>query len=281
MANTQPQIFGKLTSAFGSSNDTSANNTWYVGKGVKPDTYVKYSINNLGTNNNQAFIMTIYFQKYNSTGKYWIAPVYVFDNPSKSSDNNTPIDSNRHIINGTFRLSDEDMGVMQGSIIPPQIAQYKDAYAYPLDWLREFATKSFSPSLTAFYWNMIGAPDLFELPLLRHTENVTVPAGTFNTTVINWHRGPAHDNKIWINKDFPYPIKVRVYAEVVNPPAQIQYEFELLEYGKGRPDVSKITSSNGSSIGIPEFPSGILLPIVASVITATIFLSRRRLGWNS
>jgi len=52
---------------------------WYVGKGVKPDTYYTYEIKNADTNQGQPFTMTIYFKDYNETGKYWVAPTFVVD----------------------------------------------------------------------------------------------------------------------------------------------------------------------------------------------------------
>ncbi|WP_148700211.1 hypothetical protein [Candidatus Nitrososphaera evergladensis] len=231
---SSPAYFGNLPSALAASdnnNSASADNTWYIGKGTKPDTYVKYAINNLGTNNNQTFIMTIYFKDYNVTGKYWIAPVYIFDAPNKENN----IDAGRfpHLVNGTFLLNDETMRVIQGSDIPQQLAQYKDAYGYSLDWLSDFATKSSPRSLSQPSWGKAASLGGIEI-WLKSTETLTVPAGTFNTTVITWHKGAAaSDSKIWVNKDFPYPIKARVYSEVIHPPAPIWFEFELLEYGKG------------------------------------------------
>ena len=68
------------------------SDNWYVGKGVKPDTYYTYEVKNTDTNQGQPFTMTIYFKDYNETGKYWVAPTFVVDEGK--------------VINGTLYLSD-------------------------------------------------------------------------------------------------------------------------------------------------------------------------------
>src|SRR6476661_6975759 len=56
------------------------SDAWYVGKGVKPNTYYTYQIQSADTNQGQPFVMTIYFKNYNATGKYWDVPTYVVYN---------------------------------------------------------------------------------------------------------------------------------------------------------------------------------------------------------
>ncbi len=63
-----------LNSGFGRL--AAADNNWYFGQGVKANMYVTYKIQSHDTNQGQPFTMTIYFKEYNSTGHYWIAPVY-------------------------------------------------------------------------------------------------------------------------------------------------------------------------------------------------------------
>ena len=75
---------------------------------------------------------------------------------------------------------------------------------------------------------------------------VKVPAGTYDTIVLTYHRGV--DNHIWINRNLPYPIKAETYADVTtgNPP--IQYAFNLQATGKGQPPIPK------SHIQAPNLP---------------------------
>jgi hypothetical protein len=207
-----------------------ADDNWYVGKGVKPNMYVTYKIQNHDTNQGQPFTMTIYFKEHNDTGHYWIAPVFVNDQGE--------------IINGTFHLSDLDLTALGSSQIPPALLPYKNAYASSLEWLAAFVAKP-GQSLTAQYWGKIAA--IGGSPITPSgTQTVSVPAGTFPTTIVKWHKGV--DNIIWINKDFPYPIKAQTYADTTtgNPP--VQYAFELLATGQGQPPIPK------SVLELPKSP---------------------------
>ena len=209
----------------------NGDNTWYLGKGVKPNTYFTYKIQDHDTNEGQPFLMNIYFKEFNSTGKYWIAPVYVVDQGK--------------VINGTFHLSDLDLAILGSSQIPTEMSPYRSAYTSSLQWLSSFVSKSSAQSLTSAYWGRTGS--IGGSPVAPGgAAKVTVPAGTFDTTVITWHKGV--DNNVWINKNMPYPIKAQTFADVTtgNPP--IQYAFDLIAKGQGPPPQPK------SQIEIPKPP---------------------------
>jgi hypothetical protein len=203
----------------------AADDLWYVGDGAKPDTFVTYKIQEQDTNSGRPFEMTIYFKEYNSTGKYWVAPVFVVDQG--------------RVINGTFHLSDLDLTALGSSQIPREMAPYRSAYTGSLKWLSAFVSKP-GQSLTAPYWGKIAS--IGGSPISPGAkEQVTVPAGTFDTTLIKYHKGV--DNKIWIKNDFPYPIKAETYADITtgNPP--VQFAFELIATGQGMPKEPKSTEN--------------------------------------
>ena len=66
---------------------------------------------------------------------------------------------------------------------------------------------------------------------------VTVPAGTFDTTVITWHYGV--DNNIYVNPTMPYPIQAQTYAATTGGTPPTQYAFDLEATGHGQPPVPK------------------------------------------
>jgi hypothetical protein len=207
-----------------------ADDNWYVGKGVKPNMYVTYKIQSHDTNQGQPFTMTIYFKEFNDTGHYWVAPVYVNDQGK--------------IINGTFHLSDLDLTALGSSKIPPAMSPYRSAYTSSLEWLSAFVPKP-GQSLSSPNWGKIAA--IGGSPIgPGGQEKITVPAGTFDTKVISWHKGV--DNKIWINKDMPYPIKAQTFADTTTTNPPIQYAFELVATGQGQPAVPK------SVLEIPKSP---------------------------
>jgi hypothetical protein len=212
------------------SNAYAQGDSWYVGKGVKPNMFVTYKIEDHDTNQGQPFTMTIYFKDYNDTGKYWVAPVFVNDQGE--------------IINGTFNLSDLDLTALGTSNIPAALLPYKNAYKNSLQWLAAFVPKP-GQSLNAQYWGKIAS--IGGSPITPSgASTLNIPAGNFETTLVKYHKGV--DNNIWVNKDFPYPIKAQTYADVVTTSPPVQYAYELLGTGEGQPPVPK------SMLELPKSP---------------------------
>ena len=205
------------------------DNNWFVGKGAKPNMYVTYKISEHDTNEGQPFEMTIWFKQQDKTGN-WIAPVFVVDQGK--------------VISGTFKLSALDLTALGSSAIPKELSPYRNAYANSLQWLAAFVPKP-GQSLSAAYWGKIAAIGGSAIAP-SGTAKVTVPAGTFDTKVITWHKGV--DNHIWINKDLPYPVKAQTFADVTTGVAPIQYTFDLLAIGQGQPTIPK------TQIQIPNPP---------------------------
>ena len=210
--------------------DAQQNDMWYVGKGVKENTYYTYKIQDHDTNQGQPFTMTVYFKDYNETGKYWITPVFVVDRGK--------------VLNGTFHLSDLDLTALGSSDIPSEMSPYRSAYANTIQWLESFVPKP-GQSLSAVNWGKIGS--IGGSPVNPGgAAKVTVPAGTFDTTLISYHKGV--DNRIWVNRDLPFPVKAETYADVTtgNPP--LQYAYDLQATGQGQPPAPQ------SQIEIPKPP---------------------------
>ena len=206
------------------------NDMWYLGKGAKENTYYTYKIQDHDTNQGQPFTMTVFFKDFNETGKYWIAPVFVVDKG--------------RVLNGTFHLSDLDLTALGSSVIPKEMSPYRSAYANTLQWLESFVPRP-GQSLSAVNWGKIGS--IGGSPVNPGgAAKVTVPAGTYDTTVITYHKGV--DNRIWVNSDLPYPVKAETYADVTtgNPP--IQYVYDLQATGQGQPPAPE------SQIEIPKPP---------------------------
>ncbi len=190
---------------------------WYVGKGVKPDTYYTYEIRNTDTNQGQPFTMTIYFKEYNETGKYWVAPTFVVDRGE--------------VFNGTFHLSNLDLTALGSSPIPPDMNGYRAAYSTSLTWLAAFVPQP-GQSLSAPSWGKIASIGGSEIKPSGGAE-VTTSAGTFDTTDISYYKGVS--NHVYVNKDMPYPVKAETFADVTFGVAPIQYAYELKATGSGQP----------------------------------------------
>lgn len=214
----------------GIAANAQQNDMWYLGKGARENTYYTYKIQDHDTNQGQPFTMTVFFKDFNETGKYWIAPVFVVDKGK--------------VLNGTFHLSDLDLTALGSSVIPKEMSPYRSAYANTLQWLESFVPRP-GQSLSAVNWGKIGS--IGGSPVNPGgAAKVTVPAGTYDTTVITYHKGV--DNRIWVNSDLPYPVKAETYADVTtgNPP--IQYVYDLQATGQGQPPAPE------SQIEIPKPP---------------------------
>jgi hypothetical protein len=224
-------IMTKITmGSIGIKNAYAADdNNWFLGKGAKPNMYVTYKIYEHDTNEGQPFEMTIWFKQQDKTGN-WIAPVFVVDQGK--------------VISGTFKLSALDLTALGTSILPKEMSPYRNAYANSLQWLASFVPKP-GQSLSAAYWGKIAAIGGSAISP-SGTAKVTLPAGTFDTNVITWHKGV--DNHIWINKGLPYPVKAQTFADVTTGIAPIQYTFDLLAIGQGQPTTPK------TQIEIPKPP---------------------------
>jgi len=211
-------------------NAYAQNNNWYVGKGVQPGTYYTYKIQT-DVDNGQPFLMTIYFKQFNSTGGYWVAPAYV-------------VNSKGEVINGTLNLSDLDLSVLGTSKTPSNMQPYIAAYTSSIHWLAAFVPKPGQP-LSSAYWGKIAS--IGGSPIAPGASaKVTVPAGTFDTKVITYHKGV--DNNIWISPNLPYPVKAQTFADVTTGTPPIQYAFDLQAAGQGQPPTPK------SQIVIPKPP---------------------------
>jgi hypothetical protein len=111
--------------------------------------------------------------------------------------------------------------------------EYIGGYSGSLEWIDAFTTKSDPLSLKAASWGRIACIGCSEIKPLGEAQ-VTVPAGTYTTTVVGWHYGNA-DSQMWILNEFPYPVKALTYAAVTTGQPPVEIAFELLETGTGKP----------------------------------------------
>ena len=212
-------VLGTLSVIFNSGAFAQGDDLWYPGEGVKQDMYVKYSIQELDTNDGQPFEMTLWFKEQQDGD--WIVPTFVVDEGK--------------VIQGTLKLSDSMGYLAGGSNVPPEMNDYIGGYSGSLHWVDSFSTKADPRSLTSPNWGRTGSIGGSDLKPSGQ-ETVTVPAGTFETTVLVLHKGQA-DSKIWIENEFPFPIKALFFTDTTAGAPETQFKFELLETGTGQPEV--------------------------------------------
>ena len=211
--------FAVVAASFGAQNAyAQADDSWYVGEGAKQDMYVKYRIQEFDTNDGRPYEMTIYFQEQQDGD--WIAPTFVVDQGK--------------VIQGTLKLGNNLAPLSGGADVPPEMNVYIGGYRGSIQWLEAFSPQEAPKSLNAASWGKlacIGCEDLKP----QGAATVTVPAGTYETTQVGWHRGQT-DSKLWILNGFPYPVKADTYVDVTTGTPPTLFKFELLETGMGKPE---------------------------------------------
>ncbi|HKZ62472.1 MAG TPA: hypothetical protein VJZ68_08685 [Nitrososphaera sp.] len=211
-------VFGALSVALSSGAFAQGDDLWYPGEGVKQDMYVKYRIQEELTNGGRPFEMMLYFQEQDQDGD-WIVPTFVVDQGK--------------VIQGTLKLADNMGEIAPGVDVPAELSKYISGYKSSLHWLDGVTTKYDPESLTGVNWGQTAS--IGGSPIIPSgKETITVPAGTYETTLVMWHKGV--DNKVWILNEFPFPIKAETYADVTTGSPPIQYSFELLATGTGKPE---------------------------------------------
>jgi hypothetical protein len=214
-------------SYIGSVSNVYAQNTWYLGKGVQPNTYYTYKIQDYDTKEGQPYIMTIYFKHFNSTGNYWVAPTFVIYQGKAYS--------------ATLHLSNLDLTPLGTSKISPDMQDFVSGYKDSLAWLAAFVPKP-GLSLTAPSWGNIGGNYLIAAMggaavAPSGSTQIKVPAGTFDATLVTLHYGV--DNHIYVNANVPYPLKAKVFAATTGANPPVEYAFDLEATGQGQPPIPK------------------------------------------
>jgi len=211
-------VLGAL-SVFLNTAYAQGDDIWYPGEGIQQDTFFKYKIKEYDTNDGAEYEMTMWFKEQQDGD--WIVPTFVVDKG--------------RVIQGTMKLSDSMQYLAGGSDVPPEMNDYIGGYSGSLHWIDSFSTKADPKRLSDANWGRtgsIGGSDVVP----KGKETITVPGGTFETTVLVLHKGQT-DSKIWIANEFPFPVKALFFTDTTSGAPEIQFEFELLETGKGMPEV--------------------------------------------
>ncbi|HEX7033882.1 MAG TPA: hypothetical protein VF172_12860 [Nitrososphaera sp.] len=216
--------FGASAVALSGSAYAQGDDVWYPGEGVKQDMFVTYRIQELDTNDERPYEMTLYFQEQQDGD--WIVPAFV-------------VDDDGSVIEGTMKLSQSMAYLAGGSDVPQEMNDYIGGYSGSLHWLDSFTTraepKSLAPGTNWGRTGSIGGSDI----IVSGPETITVEAGQFDTTLLTLHKGVT--SRIWVMNEFPFPIKAEFFTDSATGNQQIQYKFELLETGMGRPEAPSST----------------------------------------
>ncbi|HSD05338.1 MAG TPA: plastocyanin/azurin family copper-binding protein [Nitrosopumilaceae archaeon] len=204
-------FFVVLLSASIGIKESFAADTWYVGEGLKEGDYFRYTLCQVDYKSCTEFEMDFWVNGKTEHGD-WNLQVVVIDGNKIVTDNME-----------VGRAAPEPVNVSK------ELLPYASAYKSSIVWLSGFATRNDPKDFSAPAWGKIGSIGGMQVGPTGAKETVTVPAGTFETFVVGWHK--STDNKIWVKDNFPFPIKALTFVDVTAGTIPVQYQFELLEYG--------------------------------------------------
>jgi hypothetical protein len=197
-----------------SSNNTNPDNTWYFGKGIKPHSYLLYKYGSYSVDNNgtmtlgsSEYYFAVYYDHFDNLTSSWSGKV-ITNQVSPTSINNFTLVPRRAI--GDTNLVYNYHENAAGSLTKRQEALDQAArnYNFGVHMLYEYAP--YPRSLSDSNWSSVDHPASYAK--LNGTKMVTVEAGTFNCTELDVKDGYWEDNKAWINKDLPLPVKGSSYT---------------------------------------------------------------------
>ena len=199
--------------------------TWYVGQGLKPGDYYRYTIADVFYHNLSPFEMDFWVQNQTSSG--YNLQMVVHDGSI--------------IQKGTVSI---------GNITPdptysdPNLQDYTNVYRLTLTWLDSFAIKTHPVDILSPVWGQTGIYGEVSIGSIG-MENVTVPAGTFSASTLHFHDSGV-DSYLWVSPSYAFPIKAKVYAIKTSGAPTIGYQYSLLEYGNSAqpPSFLNVQSTN-------------------------------------
>ena len=222
-------VFVGLGFSFGFTSMAHADDsTWYLGEGLEKDDFISYNLCHWNHDDCNEFQIDMWIDGSMTLGTEprWTAQVTVTDGENQMQES---IELGKE--------SAEPFGRNDG------IKQYRDVFGSSVAWLAS-STSETSPGNLASEefiehdkWNPTGiVPQTFSV---LDSQKVTVPAGTFDATVLQSDITPQ--NKIWIADGIPFPVKAKVYLDrVCDSGCPLEYRFELLNYSKNVTYVSYI-----------------------------------------
>jgi len=191
---------------------------WYAGEGLKQGDFFSYAMCHIDYKECVEFELDMWIQGDKQVGSEtkWLTQVVVYDG--------------NKIIKGEMELGKLAPEPTGGS---EELGVYRGAFKSSVVWLSAFATgyedggktpKEFS----ATSWGKIGNIGGEQV---RPTaiEDVTVPAGTFETVRISWKTG-GYSSNVWVVDDFPFPIKAETVTHVSEGIPPPEYKFRMLDY---------------------------------------------------
>ncbi len=204
-------IFGLISLGTLLNSESFAESEWYPGINLEKGDYFKYDFCHIDYFECRS--QELEFLIINETQNYWYIQTIVTDQKTK--------------IDEVLRLSKNEMKFIGSGHTMRQLAS---VFNNSLVWLNNFSNQDTPKHLKlGEYWGQIGNIGGGVPFTTGGNEMILINSNSIEATVVNWPLSNK-TSKIWIVKDYPFPIKAETFVHIGLLP--IQYEFELIEHKK-------------------------------------------------
>ena len=189
---------------------------WYVGEGLEQGDYFHYTMCHVDYKECKDFEF-----------EFWISGDVAVGTETQLLAEVLVSDGNK-VFAGNMTL---------GKLIPeptggsPELSTYWNAFGSSVTWLSAYATASEPKAFSDISWGKVGNIGGEQI-LPTAIEDVTVPAGTWETVQVSWKTG-GYVSKVWVVDDFPFPIKAATLVHTSEGIPGPEYEFTLRKYTQG------------------------------------------------
>ena len=195
--------------------------SWWLGAGLGQGDFFSYNMCHVNYKECREFRMDIWIEGERSVGteQKWLAQAVVYDGP--------------RVLKGEMELGQIAAEPSGGT---EDIATYRDAFKSSVAWLAAFTSSPAGGSEGPKAFRDVSWGKIANIggQQVRPTsaEEVSVPAGDFDSVVVGWRTG-GKTSQIWVVPDMPFPVKASTWTHVAEGDAPQEYAVELLGARRG------------------------------------------------
>lgn len=190
---------------------SAAATTWYPGGSLKQGDYYRYNVCWTDWHNCTPLEIDFWVKNQTSDGNGWNLEMVAIDGSVVQ----------KGIVSIGTQTPDPTYS-------DPNIADYSNVYKNTIAWLDAFSSKGNQQTFGSPSWGRTGSVGGQSVGSFGQGP-VTVPAGTFQTWILGWHKDV--DNMIWVDPALAFPVKAIVYTDVTSGVPPPDYTLSLIETG--------------------------------------------------
>ncbi len=201
-----------LASGVLATNTAYAQKEWYPGEGAQEGLLVKYTVSFIDYKQGEPFDLTLWFESKDDKGNWKVFAI---------------VEDKGQVVTSDVTLSSLNLTPL-GFDVTPEFRPYRSAMKESIGWIASYASKADPKPLDSGTWGVIaalGGGGIVVGP--AGAETITVAGKSWDASKIGFHY--SEDSTIWVNDEFPLPLKAKVFALTTEKPVPVMFEFEMTE----------------------------------------------------